>query len=601
MKRMCLSLLLLTTVVLLGRPAWAQRALEKFVPVTDAMLQKPDPSDWLMWRRTLDSWGYSPLDQVNVHNVKDLKMIWSRPMGIQIEWNKITEGMNEATPLVYDGVMYMANPDDVIEALDARTGDPIWKYRREWPEDLSTYLANPGRSRNIAIYDNLIINTSGDSYVFALDARSGELVWETQILDYKINAAQRSSGPIIAKGKIISGRNCYSEGGPEACVITAHDAKTGRELWRTHTIPKPGEPGDETWEGVPYERRWHVGTWMVPSYDPELQLIYIGTSVTSPAPKFMLGSNDGKYLYHNSTLALDVDTGKIVWYYQHLVDHWDFDHTFERLLIDTVVAPDPAEVPWINPNISPGERRRVVTGIPGKSGIVYTLDRETGEFLWARPTVTQNVVDSIDGASGNVTVNPEVIFTAPGQTRLVCPGWSGGKNWPPGAYSPLKHTMYFPLQNTCMSATSNELEPSFDFLKVGGRQQSRYGIQQKPQIAQGTDKVGRIEAVAVDTGKTVWKYEQRAGMLALLATGGGLLFAGDADGHLRALDQSTGQVLWDVSLGAPLDGPSITFAINGKQYVAVSTGTSAVSSTTNRLTPELKPGSGNTIFVFALP
>ena len=165
----------------------------------------------------------------------------------------------------------------------------------------------------------------------------------------------------------------------------AHDARTGAELWRRSTIPRPGEPGDETWGGVPFEERIHVGTWMPASYDPELRLIYQGTSVTSPAPKFMLGGVDNTHLYHNSTLALDVDTGEIRWYYQHLNDHWDLDHPFERILVDTAVTPDPSEVSWINPRLEPGEIRKVMTGIPGKTGVVYTLDRETGKFLWRRP------------------------------------------------------------------------------------------------------------------------------------------------------------------------------------------------------------------------
>ena len=188
---------------------------------------------------------------------------------------------------------------------------------------------------------------------------------------------------------MISGRSCRPWAGPEACIIAAHDARTGEELWRTRLIPAPGEPGDETWGGVPYEQRGHVGSWMAPSYDPELNLLYVGTSVTSPAPKFLLGGADNRHLYHNSTLALDGDTGAIRWYYQHLNDHWDLDHPFERMLVDTAVAPDPSAVSWINPNVRPGEVRRVVTGIPGKTGVVYTLDRATGEFLWATPTITQ--------------------------------------------------------------------------------------------------------------------------------------------------------------------------------------------------------------------
>ena len=346
----------------------AAQSADGFAPVTDAVLQDPAPEDWLMWRRTLDGWGYSPLDQIDRDNVDTLRMVWSRAL---------TAGRQQGTPLVYGGVMYMPNPRDVIQAIDAVTGDLLWEHRRDRPEDLTEYIITPlsEGNRNLAIHGNLIIDTSTDGYVFAVDAATGRLAWETRILDYKVHPAHQTSGPIIANGKVVSGRGCIPRAGPEACVITAHDARTGAELWRTRMVPAPGEPGDETWGGVPFEQRRHVGAWMVPSYDPELNLVYVGTSVTSPTPKFMLGGRDLEHLYHNSTLALDADTGDIVWYYQHLTDHWDLDHPFERILVDTAVAPDAGAVDWINPRLRPGERRRVVTGIPGKTGVVYTLDR----------------------------------------------------------------------------------------------------------------------------------------------------------------------------------------------------------------------------------
>ena len=248
-----------------AQPASAQPA-DAFVPVTDAILQDPAPDDWLMWRRTLNGWGYSPLDEVDRDNVGTLRMVWSRALGT---------GLQQGTPLVYDDVMYMPNPSDVIQALDAATGDLAWEYRRQWPDDAAEYLFGGLMeiNRNIAIYDRLIIDTSADDYVFALDATTGRLVWETEILDYRVNPAHQSSGPIVAGGKVISGRGCTPRGGPDACVITAHDAATGAELWRRRTIPAPGEPGDETWGGVPFEERKHVGAWMVPSYDPALNLI----------------------------------------------------------------------------------------------------------------------------------------------------------------------------------------------------------------------------------------------------------------------------------------------------------------------------------------
>ncbi len=297
----------------LAAPAVAQEPPPvAFTPVTDAMLEDPAPADWLTWRRTPNGWGYSPLDEVTRDNVGDLRLVWTRAL---------TAGSQEGTPLAYDGVLYMPNPGDVIQAIDAVTGDLRWEYRRDSPDDVEEFVGNLTTNRNIAIYGRHIIDTSVDNHVFALDAATGELAWENPILDYRKNPARHSSGPIIAGGKVVSGRSCMPRGGPDACVITAHDATTGEEVWRRRTVPAPGEPGDETWGGIPFEERVHVGSWMAPSYDPALGLVYIGTSVTSPAPKFLLGGVENKHLYHNSTLALDVETGEIRWYYQHLNGH----------------------------------------------------------------------------------------------------------------------------------------------------------------------------------------------------------------------------------------------------------------------------------------
>ena len=554
-----------------------QPAVEKpFPPVSDEMLWKPSPSDWLSWRRTLDGHGFSPLNQINRDNVNQLKMMWSRPMGT---------GNQESTPLAYNGMLFVPNSGDYIMALDAKTGAVQWEARRK--------LAGRGaNNRNMAIWGTTLIDGSSDNFMYAIDARTGAPVWETPILDPTAPASM-TSGPIIANGKVISGRQCQPRATHEACVIVAHDAKTGKELWRTRTIPRPGEPGDETWGGVPMEERWHVGTWMVPSYDPQTNLIIIGTSVTIPAPKFLLGGNDKEHLYHNSTLALNADTGKIVWYYQHLIDHWDLDHPFERIITETAIAPDPKEVPWINPRLKPGEKRRVITGIPGKTGVVYTLDLATGEFLWARPTVMQNVISRIDGATGKATVNPDTVFTAKDEQKLICPSTSGGKNWPAGAYNPNTNVMFFPLQNLCMNArvTAGSRDPALV-----------YGLQMPASLAPGTENVGGVWAISVETGRTLWKYEQRAGVLPVVATGGGLVFSGDANGRFRALDDRTGKVLWEMNLGAPVSGFPISFGVDGKQYVAVTTGNSLVSNSTNRLTPELKPDGGTgQVFVFALP
>ena len=547
--------------------------------VSQQEIDHPAPGDWLSFRRTLDGWAYSPLEEINADNVKGLQLAWARPLA---------EGGYEGTPLVHDGVMYIIEPNDTVEAVDAATGDQIWRFKRQYDRA----FRGGGTKRNAAIWENLLIDTSADGFAYAIDIKTGKQVWEVKITDWKTQAASTSGGPIIADGKVISGRNCAREAGPDACVIVANDARTGKELWRLRTMPRPGEPGDDSWNGVPDDKRTQVGTWMPPTYDPELGLIYFGTSVTAPTPKYLLGGNDKQHLYSTSTLAIDAKTGKIVWYYQHLIDHWDFDHTFTRLLVDTEVAPDPKQVAWINPRIVKGKVYKVLTGIPGKTGIVYTLDRTTGEFLWAKPTVKQTVVQSIDGATGKVTDNPEDVFTGPGQSADMCPSFAGGKNWPEGTYSPKTGLMYMPLQNLC-SVVSTPKEGETGAIGMG--------INNIAKMAPGETNVGTIRAISVKTGDTRWKFDQRAGMMSLMSTAGGLVFAGDAVGRFKALDDRTGKLLWQTNLNVPVGGYPISYAVDGRQFVAVGTGLSPEAFALMGMTPEYKAASANVLYVFALP
>jgi len=256
-----------------------------------------------------------------------------------------------------------------------------------------------------------------------------------------------------------------------------------------------------------------------------------------------------------------------------------------------VVAPDKDAVKWINPDIKPGEKREVVTGIPGKTGVVYTLDARTGEFLWARPTIRQTVLKDINVHTGEIMDNPEALFHEDGETKTICPGGDGGKNWPAGSYSPLTNAMYMPMQNTCTRIT---VQKSAAF-------ESIYGFTPHTMIAPGEHNVGTVYAISVKTGKVLWKYQQRAGTTSTLATGGRLLFSGDVTGHFRALDQDTGKVLWDVNLGSQVTGYPITYEVGGRQYVAVSTGSGWATSGIIGLTPELSSGTTNMLFVFALP
>ena len=555
------------------------QTLADYTPVTQTQIDSPDPAEWLSWRRTLDSWGYSPLDQINRETVGALRMVWAHPL---------PSGHQEGTAIMHDGTIFFSGPADTIEAIDARSGVLLWQYKRQLPEDIGTYLPVYDTTRNVALYGNLVIGNGADDYLYALDARTGELVWETQILDYR-HGAKQSSGPIIAEGLAITGRSCEPEGGPAACVITAHDAATGKLVWSTPIIAQGDDPNDATWGGVPLENRQQVGAWMLASYDPELGLVYMGTSVTAPAPKLALAGSEHSYLYHNSTLALDVKTGEIRWHYQHLVDQWDMDHTFPRMLVDQEVMPDPAQVAWSAPDIVPGQVYRTLTGVPGKTGVVYTLDRKTGKFLWARPTIRQNLVESIDGANGAVTANPATVPTEYGRAYDICPSPVGGANYMAGAYSPLATSLFMPMQATCGEMIA--LDPA-----TGDA--GTYAMSNRIVIdPEAEGMLGVLYALDTVTGATRWVHRQRAGMQSVITTGGGLVFAGDAGGRLKAFDQESGEILWQVNLGSSVTGYPTTFLLDGHQYLAVSTG----MWLSDAFTPELTHGTQNTLFVFALP
>lgn len=557
----------------------SQGSVNGFTPVTAEILENPPAEDWLMYRRSYDAWGYSPLDQINRDNVSGLQLAWSRAM---------EPGEQETTPLIHDGTMYLAHPGDVIQALDAATGDLIWEYRH------SGVSSGKTRVRNIAIFQDRIFHfTRAEPQLIALDARDGTLLWKVPV------EGIFSSGPIVADGKIISGRSCAPADGPRACFIAAYDPRDGAEVWRTYTIPRPDEPGGDSWGDLPYEDRWHVGAWGVGSYDPALRLVYWGTSVPAPSLEKVRGTPGGDVLYSNSTLALDVATGELIWHYQHLPrDNWDLDHVFERILVDTRFMPDAASVDWINPNVPLGEMRKVVTGIPGKTGIVYTLDRRTGEFLWARPTLRQNVVTRIDPLDGRVQINEELVVDA-FEEILVCPGRSGGKNWPAGAYSPDTGLMYQPQQNLCMLHTGNTRAASPEEVYA-----SSVLFVEDPSIDERPYPVGRVDAVSVEDGRTAWVHQQRAGMISgLVATGGGLVFGGDVNRRFKAFDDRTGSVLWETILSGPVSGHPVSYGTAGRQYIAVPVGGATAEPERRVLSihPEIKPSRGiNAIFVFAL-
>ena len=572
------SAVAILVVVLAPLPTAAQgRAFE---PVTDEVLRRPSDSDWLQWRRTYDGWGYSPLDQIDRENVGTLQLAWSRALNA---------GGVELIPLVHNGVMYIPHPGGVVEAVDATTGDLIWQYRRPPPSEAR---APSSVTRNIAIYsDKIYYAAPADGAVIALDATTGAVVWEAQVHDNERDRTRHSSGPIVVRGKVLTGRSCQPGGIPGGCFIAAHDAETGEELWRRFTIARPGEPGGDSWGGLPLEDRWHVSPWMPGTYDPDLDLVYWGTGVPGPYAAISRGSDGtGDLLYSNSTLALDPDTGAIVWYYQHLPgDEVDADYAHERILVDITYDPSP-ELEWFNRDAR-GESRKALWAA-GKAGTQFVLDRETGEFLWARPLLHQNLVASID-PDGKVHRNPELTHREFGDVLVGGP--RAGKDWWYGAYSPLTGAVYQPLFNAWIEQTSLE------FTGTGNAAIRRtIPSQDQPELP------GMVKGFDVATGELLWEYKQTAPWLGgLVTTGGGLLFGGDINRRFRALDQETGEVLWETILNSRITGGAVSYAVDGKQYIAVAAGGGTSGSyETLALPRETRleaPTGSNTIFVFTLP
>ena len=554
--------LFIVIIVAAVNPVGAQQS--DFVPVTDAVLRNPDPADWLSWRRDHSASGYSPLQQVNRQNVGKLGLAWAWPM---------EDGHQEQEPIVYKGVMYLPHSNNVVQALNARTGELIWEYRRELPEDTTR-----SGTRNIAIYQDKIFLGTLDGYLVALGARTGSVVWETKVADYQQHN-RYTAGPIAADGKVFAGLACRV-GSLKSCFMTAHDAATGKQLWRRESIAGPGDPEEHnaTWGGVPYEERKKGSFWLTGSYDPDLKLVYWTTGSSYPYPEILRGTDDGAVLYTNSLLALDAETGAMKWFFQMQPrDNFDMDHQDNPILADVEIG---------------GTQRKVVYTL-GKTGILWALDRETGDHLWNRQLVAyQNIFQHIDSETGAITMNEKIIPREVRTSQLVCPGMRGGKLFQTDAYNPRTNTIYSPVSNECIIFKILPLEVS-----VSGVD---YGRIEHMEGAAG--KVGRLTAVSASTGQLLWTYDQRAAIGSVLTTGGGLVFAGDFYRHFRAFDAQTGEVLWELPLSGSVTGYPISYAVDGKQYVAVGAGEGTVGQRhLAGLYPELKaPEGSNILMVFAL-
>jgi alcohol dehydrogenase (cytochrome c) len=377
------------------------------------------------------------------------------------------------------------------------------------------------------------------------------------------------------------------------CYVTGHDAKTGKELWRNEMIPHPGEPGDETWAGSPFENRWMTGVWGQITYDPELDLVYYGSTGVGPASEAQRKMPGATMAGTNTRFAVRPKNGEVVWKHQVLPrDNWDQECTFEMMVINTPVNPDRVSVLSANPDARRGPRK-TLTGVPCKTGIAWSFDAATGEFLWAKQTNEQNLVARID-PKGLVTVNEDAVLKEIGKTYHVCPTYNGGRDWPSGAYNPKSNVMFIPLTNLCIDSTARSGGPAPQLV---------YNTTNIGKFATGKDKVGRIDAISVETGKTLWTWETRVSNYSpILATGSGLLFNGSMDRYLRALDADSGKVLWQTRLAAQTVGGAVTYAVNGRQYIAVTAGGGPIAAMGVGMTPEADTVSGsNAIYVFALP
>lgn len=531
--------------------------LDALVPVTDAALQNPDPADWINWRRTLDGWGFSPLKQIDRTNVSKLQLAWS--------WS-MPAGEVQPTPLVYKGVMYLSNATGV-QALNAANGDLLWEFKEQ----------TSGSRRNIAIYqDKIHVNTRSGSVV-ALDIHNGAVIWKSKVADPAGKGYGFSSGGIIVNGKLISGLTSCGKYKDDTCYIIALDANTGKELWRTSTVARVGEPGGKTWGDRENMFRAGSEAWMPGSYDPGTNLIYWGTAQAKPWARVQRGS-DGAALYSSSTLALDPDTGKIVWYYQHIPgESHDEDEVFTPILTDT------------------GGRKTLFK--MGKIGVLWELDRTNGKFLGARDLGYQTLL-TIDPKTGKTTYKPGVLPAKFGDPVEYCPGPGGFKNLWEMSYHPETDAFYIPIKLSCVRTTFDEVP----LIEGGGGN----GPVTRTPLPHPQSPTQLGEFLAMDkTGKVLWRHRNRTPYdTAALTTAGGLAFVGDMDRHFSAFDVKTGEVLWETRLVSSAEGFPVTFSVNGRQYVAITSGPGPafIMPDVETLLPGLpRATAGMAIQVFALP
>jgi len=545
--------------------------LKNYSAVTEDRLRTPADGDWLMIRRSYDGWGYSPLDQITPANISRLQPAWVFATGVS--------SGHEAAPVVNNGVMFVSTPSHRVVAIDARTGTILWRYIKEVDE---TVVAPHPTSRGVALYGDKVFFAANDAVLVALNARTGEQVWTAKVAENK-NGYYMTLAPLVAGGKVMVGAS-----GGELGVrgfVAAYDPDNGRELWRTYTVPAPGQPGSETW---PKGDQWKNGgapVWVTGNYDPQTNIAYWGTGNGGP---WMGDQRPGDNLYATSTVAIDVATGRIKGHHQyHPNDSWDWDEVSPPILVDYQ------------------RRGRTIKGLidVARDGYLWFLERTDGpiNFVEGKPYVKQNVFRSLDPKTGRPDVDP-ARKPGTGKSADFCPSHWGGKNWPPIAFSPKTRMIYIPAnENLCGTLIGRPASytPGSSYT----------GATSTLYLAEGADHIGEVQAWHVDTGQRVWThtYGRSANWGPMLATGGGLVFSGGTnDRKFHAFDAATGKLVWEFPTNSGITGQPASFMIDGKQYIAVLSGwgvdARAMQARLNRLLPGNYPEvpEGGAVWVFAV-
>jgi alcohol dehydrogenase (cytochrome c) len=570
------------TAVLLGTAALAQ-GIEAYTPVTAERLLNPEPGNWLSIRRTPDRQAHSPLDQITKENVGTLEPVWNAATG---PYQKLTEfaalpadPAQEAPGLVNDGVMIVALPDNQVVAFDAVSGKELWRFAWSLPEGL---IPVHPTNRGVALFGDKVYFGTLDANLVALDAKTGEQVWAREIANWE-EGYYITMAPLAVDGKIMVGVS-----GGEFGIrgfVEASDAETGEQVWKTYTIPEPGQPGGETWPGD----SWKTGggpVWITGAYDPEYNVTYWGVGNAAPWPGAL---RPGDNLYTASTIGLDADSGALETHFQfHWNDSWDWDETVPPTLIDL--------------ENGEGEIEKLAVKF-ARNGWIYKLSREEGKlsFIDGEPYVFQNVFTGLDPETGRPSYDPEHVPVL-GERVEFCPSAWGGRDYAAEAYNPDLGYVFIPVnENHCgaMEAAPVEYEPGVLFLGSG--------LEMTP-TPEAEDHIGALQAWDVKTLEKVWQSNFKSPNWGpVLSTAGGLVFAGGTDdSEFRAFDAETGEILWSHRLDGAAMSPPISFEVDGKQYISIASGwgvdggrfqgfIDAAWGTTTE-TP-----AGGSVWVFALP